>query len=261
VSSLTQAYLDVMFSLLDAAPGAHLHFGWWQDLERHERTFEAAQDAYADEVLAALGDVTGRTVLDVGAGAGGISRRLVAEGAKVVALCPRPQDAAAVAQLTGIEVHPRPFDAFESALRFDRVLFAESFGFVIKAEDTRRVIERCAQLLAPGGEVLIADMLPPAVVAELERSSLLSLVDMRDVTSRVAFTVEVLQARLDRRVRPYHRAILSALEAVEPALAARLDKVLAQVPNQALARVLSGRVVEDEMLRAMPYMFVRMRLS
>jgi 2-polyprenyl-3-methyl-5-hydroxy-6-metoxy-1,4-benzoquinol methylase len=253
MDALDEAYLEVMFSLLDAPPGGHLHFGWWQDLEPSEATFAEAQDAYAEAVIGALGDVAGRRVLDVGAGVGGIALALAARGADVVALAPLPAHEAALRAVAreNVEIHPTRFDAFEGA-RFDAVLFAESFGFVQRVEGTARVLERCARLLGPGGTVVIADMLSARVVTDLGASTALSLLDARDVTEHVAFTVEVLQRRLDRRLRPYHRALLTALG---PAL----DAELARVHNRALAAVFAGSVVEGEMLRAMPYHLVRMR--
>jgi SAM-dependent methyltransferase len=50
-------------------------------------------------------------------------------------------------------VHECTFEAFEGAGPFDLCLFSESFQYIPLAES----LPKCARLLAPGGQVLIAD--------------------------------------------------------------------------------------------------------
>lgn len=249
---LQARYLRLTFDLVAYDAFDHLHWGLWRDVPKEPRRFAEAQQAYADELVSWVPS-EGARVLDVGCGLGGIAKILADRGHQVTALTPRADHhERLVAHPTErLDLRLGRFEQVDDG-PFDVILFGESFNFF--AADVPATLDRCASLLSPRGQVLIAELLAPETEAALARSPF-TIANERDVTEDVAFTVDALQALFERYVRPYRDLQAAALRAVDRDLAERVDQALANVPNRAVASLFRGRVAEKEMLDRARYLF------
>lgn len=116
-------------------------------------------------MLAAWPRVRGRQVLDLACGSGRYTQRLLADGARVVAL-----DLSA-AMLSRVTQAPRVCARMErmpfAAGTFEVIVCALALGHVPVLADWMREV---ARVLAPGGELLYSDFHPAAAQAGLTRS-------------------------------------------------------------------------------------------
>lgn len=146
--------LDVGLAFIRWLTGAeNLHYGLWSGLNVTAGNLRAAQDAYTVKLFGYL--PAGRLrILDIGGGAGETAKKLLALGHQVEIVVPsaflatRCRDTA-----KGAKVNECTFEAFTGTGPYDLCLFSESFQYIPLAES----LPKCAQLLAPGGKVLIAD--------------------------------------------------------------------------------------------------------
>lgn len=131
----------------------NLHYGLWDGLAPVAANLRAAQAAYTQKLFALL--PPGRLrILDIGGGAGVTAAKLMALGHEVEIIVPSAFLAERCrANAPGAVVHECRFEAFSSEARFDLCLFSESFQYI----PLEVGLAKCAQLLAPGGEVLIGD--------------------------------------------------------------------------------------------------------
>ncbi|MFN4159374.1 MAG: class I SAM-dependent methyltransferase [Gemmobacter sp.] len=151
----TQAIgLDTGLALIRWLTGAEsLHYGDWTGLEVCAGNLRAAQDAYTDRLFALLPPWPLR-VLDIGGGAGETARRLLARGHQVQIVVPSAYLAARCrVNAPGAAVHECRFQDFAGPGPFDLCLFSESFQYIPMTES----LPKCLQLLAPDGQVLLAD--------------------------------------------------------------------------------------------------------
>lgn len=146
--------LDVGLAFIRWLTGAeNLHYGLWTGLEVTAGNLRAAQDAYTAKLFGYLPPGPLR-ILDIGGGAGETAKKLLALGHSVEIVVPSPFLAARCRETAkGATVHECTFEAFSGAGPFDLCLFSESFQYIPMAES----LPKCARLLAPGGQVLIAD--------------------------------------------------------------------------------------------------------
>lgn len=146
--------LDVGLAFIRWLTGAeNLHYGLWTGLEVTAANLRAAQDAYTARLFGYLPEGRLR-ILDIGGGAGETAKKLLALGHRVEIVVPSPFLAARCRETAqGATVHECTFEAFQGAGPFDLCLFSESFQYIPMAES----LPKCARLLAPGGQVLIAD--------------------------------------------------------------------------------------------------------
>ena len=146
--------LDLGLSLIRWLTGEeHLHYGLWTGLEPAAANLKQAQDAYTDKLVGHLPE--GKlSILDIGGGAGATARRLIALGHRVEIVVPSPVLAERCrANAPEATVHLMPFEEFTGKGPFDLCLFSESFQYV----KLDYGLARCAELLEPGGHVLLAD--------------------------------------------------------------------------------------------------------
>jgi MPBQ/MSBQ methyltransferase len=146
--------LDVGLAFIRWLTGAeNLHYGLWTGLEVTAGNLRAAQDAYTRKLFGYLPGGRLR-ILDIGGGAGETAKKLVALGHEVQIVVPSPFLAARCRETAkGATVHECTFEAFPGQGPFDLCLFSESFQYIPLTES----LPKCARLLAPGGQVLIAD--------------------------------------------------------------------------------------------------------
>ncbi len=94
----------------------------------------------------------GRRVVDVGCGEGHLAVALSQAGAEVVGVEPS-QEAASMARDQGVDVRPVDFLEFDEG-PFDVVLFTRSLHHIPEVE---KAVQRSADLLAPGGLLLLEE--------------------------------------------------------------------------------------------------------
>jgi SAM-dependent methyltransferase len=146
--------LDVGLAFIRWLTGAeNLHYGLWSGLEVSAGNLRAAQEAYTAKLFGYLPAGPLR-ILDIGGGAGETARKLLALGHSVEIVVPSAFLAARCRETAkGAVVHECTFEAFKGTGPFDLCLFSESFQYIPMSES----LPKCAALLAPGGQVLIAD--------------------------------------------------------------------------------------------------------
>lgn len=146
--------LDVGLAFIRWLTGAeNLHYGLWTGLEVAAGNLRTAQDAYTAKLFGYLPDGPLR-ILDIGGGAGETAKKLIALGHSVEIVVPSPFLAARCRETAkGAVVQECTFEAYQGKGPFDLCLFSESFQYIPLTES----LPKCARLLAPGGQVLIAD--------------------------------------------------------------------------------------------------------
>ena len=201
--------LDVGLAFIRWLTGSeNLHYGLWTGLEVTAANLKAAQEAYTEKLFGYL--PPGRLrILDIGGGAGETARKLLALGHEVEIVVPSAFLAARCrANAPGAMVHECTFEDFTGKGPFDLCLFSESFQYIPMAES----LPKCAALLAPGGQVVIADCFRTeayrgrnahgpqaggghrlqAFRTELERS-VFQVVAEEDITAEVAPSIDLEQ--------------------------------------------------------------------
>lgn len=146
--------LDVGLAFIRWLTGAdNLHYGLWTGLEVTAGNLRAAQDAYTVKLFGYLPAAPLR-ILDIGGGAGETARKLLALGHSVEIVVPSAFLAARCrVNAPGAVVHECRLEDFTGSGPYDLCLFSESFQYI----PMRESLPRCDQLLAPGGQILIAD--------------------------------------------------------------------------------------------------------
>jgi SAM-dependent methyltransferase len=149
----------------DAASTVQANRRWWDADADHyhdehgaflgDADFVWAPELLREEEAHLLGDVAGRTILEVGCGAAMCSRWLAGQGASPVAFDVSSgmlRHARAAAARTGIDVPLVQADAQHLPFRDDSFdLVFTSFGAVAFVADSARVMREAARVLRPGG--------------------------------------------------------------------------------------------------------------
>jgi MPBQ/MSBQ methyltransferase len=146
--------LDVGLAFIRWLTGAeNLHYGLWTGLEVTAGNLKAAQEAYTARLFGYLPEGRLR-ILDIGGGAGETAKKLMALGHEVDIVVPSAFLAARCrTNAPGARVHECTFEDYAGQGPFDLCLFSESFQYI----PFEQSLPKCAELLAPGGQVLIAD--------------------------------------------------------------------------------------------------------
>lgn len=150
--------LDVGLAFIRWLTGAeNLHYGLWTGLEVTAGNLKAAQEAYTTKLFGYLPAPQSKgplRILDIGGGAGETARKLLALGHTVDIVVPSAFLAARCRETApGATVHECMFEDYAGQGPFDLCLFSESFQYIPMPES----LPRCTRLLAPGGQILIAD--------------------------------------------------------------------------------------------------------
>jgi SAM-dependent methyltransferase len=146
--------LDVGLAFIRWLTGAeNLHYGLWTGLDVTAGNLKAAQEAYTAKLFGYLPQGPLR-ILDIGGGAGETARKLLALGHEVQIVVPSGFLAARCrTNAPQATVHECTFEEFAGEGPFDLCLFSESFQYI----PFRESLPKCDRLLAPGGQILIAD--------------------------------------------------------------------------------------------------------
>ena len=133
----------------------HLHYGYWpDDLPVDIQHLSQAQDLYCDFLLSHIPSGT-HTILDVGCGAGIMSKRMLSEGFHVESVSPSLYLSSLAKENLGDKglIHQSTFEELTLDRKFDLLLFSESFQYI----DLARVFAKSRDLLTEKGHLLICD--------------------------------------------------------------------------------------------------------
>ncbi|MEL6520193.1 MAG: class I SAM-dependent methyltransferase [Pseudomonadota bacterium] len=146
--------LDVGVSFMKWLTGAeNLHYGLWDGLEPSAQNLGAAQVAYTDKLFGYLPEGSLK-ILDIGGGAGETAKKLLALGHTVEIVVPSEFLAGRCkVNAPKAEIHCATFEDYGGTGPFDLCLFSESFQYI----PYDIALTKAAQLVRPGGTVLIAD--------------------------------------------------------------------------------------------------------
>ncbi len=210
-----------------------LHYGLWQeDLEVCIQNLPEAQRRYSDFLIDHIPEGVKR-ILDVGCGAGGVARELLARGYQVEGVSPSPLLSEAAQQQAGegFKIHQGRFEdiGFAPDDKFDLVLFSESFQYI----NLDSVFDNAMRRLNPGGHVLICDFFKTGApgrsvvggghpidrfMATLEKSGLEVLVD-KDITRETAPNLDIVNQMGRDLIYPTFKLIGYAFDSNHPWLA------------------------------------------
>ena len=210
-----------------------LHYGLWQDdLEVCIQNLPEAQRRYTDFLIDHIPEGVKR-ILDVGCGAGGVARKLLARGYQVEGVSPSPLLSEAAQQQAGedFKIHQGRFEdiGFAPEDKFDLVLFSESFQYITLDS----VFDNAMRRLNPGGHVLICDFFKTGApgrsviggghpigrfMAVLEKSGLEVLVD-KDITRETAPNLDIVNQMGRDLFHPTFKLIGYAFDSNHPWLA------------------------------------------
>lgn len=240
----TQAYYDgPADEIYRRLWGDNVHMGTWEDGD----TLQAAM-ARSNEQMVSLGRIpAGARVLDVGSGYGAAAIHLARElGCQVVGLNLSGKEnelARRRAKEEGVEgrveivdgdFHELPFPDGE----FEVVWSQEA---LLHAVDKPRVLRECLRVLAPGGRLVLSDLLMRAHVAEPERQALYARVgtpemwdldDYVEALDAAGFEIELAQ--------DWQGNVAPTYAAVRAALAERRGEIERFVPAELIDRTLTA---------------------
>lgn len=224
--------------------GDNIHMGYWYD---ENQSFQDAM-ARLNEVMAERGGIrSDQRVLDVGSGNGAAAIYLAREhGCQVVGLNLSEREnefARARVREEGVDdrveirygdFHELPFADGE----FDVVWSQES---LLHAVDKPRVLRECRRVLAPGGRLVLSDLLMRDDVPEDERQTLYSRVGTPEMWDLDGYAQALRDAglRVDR-TEDWTANVAPTYDSVRTALSERRDELEGPVPSEQIDRTLTA---------------------
>lgn len=132
-----------------------LHYGYWvEGLPVKTANLKQAQENYTDLIIRHIPEET-RTILDVGAGNGNLSRKLQNNGFTIESLTPSFYQAEVIKSKlkAGSRVHVSRFQSCKTLGKYDLIIFSESFQYI----PVKKAITMARSLLNTSGKILICD--------------------------------------------------------------------------------------------------------
>lgn len=132
-----------------------LHYGYWHDgLEIEFSNFARAQQRHSEIIISNIPENT-KTVLDVGAGAGGLAKRLLDNGYEVDCVSPSEFLSNKLSEKLGERslIYRCKFEELETDKKYDLVLFSESFQYI----NMEKGLNKTLSLLEDNKHLLICD--------------------------------------------------------------------------------------------------------
>jgi len=132
-----------------------LHYGYWpEDLEVQFSNFSKAQSNHSEYIIANIPENT-KSILDVGAGAGGLASKLVAKGHSVDCVSPSEFLSNKIAEKLGenSEVFRCKYEDLNTNKKYDLIIFSESFQYI----NVEIGLKKSTELLNETGHMLICD--------------------------------------------------------------------------------------------------------
>lgn len=226
-----EAELKIILALAEHLIGTvDLHFGYWPPgLEVSLRNVPEAQANHSALLISRVPSGT-RTILDVGCGVGKMATRLIALGYAVEGVTPSEYLAQRTRESLGeaLPLHVCRFEDLKTLQRYDLLLFSESFQYV----QMEPGLSRCAELIRPGGHLLICDLFRTDVPGdgplsggprlshffELVSRHPFTLVEDLDITEATAPTMELADRLLTHVAEPSYHVLLDGAAARKPLL-------------------------------------------
>ncbi len=118
--------------------------------DRHRAAFEAVFEERWQRLNAARPDI--RRVLDIGCGHGFFLAHVAPRGAMVRGIEIDPAVAGSARERFGLAVSESPIESYATDERFDAIVMCDVLG---QLADPKAALERCEELLVPGGVLLI----------------------------------------------------------------------------------------------------------
>jgi SAM-dependent methyltransferase len=213
----------------------HLHYGYWTDgLDADISNLYLAQDNYVKFLIAHIPEGV-RSILDVGCGTGGITKRLLDLGYEVDGVSPSSFFAEQVSTLLGTraEIFECRYEELETDKRYDLTLFAESFQYM----DLVQALEKTFDLLNDGGHMLICDVFRTDVAGKSRQGGGHKLsqfydlvaechfepVEDVDITQQTAPTIEIFEGALGVLGPPILRSVQRFMRGRYPILSRFLN--------------------------------------
>ena len=208
----------------------HLHYGYWPNgLKVSIHNLALAQQAYCDLLIGSIPQGV-RRILDVGAGAGGLTRQLLDRGYYVDCVSPSPFLTPRLRENVGAtnRIFEQRFEQLNTLETYDLVLFAESLQYI----PLSRVFKQSARLLSNNGYILISDFFrntddeaspiggghPFAEVPHAAEAWGLQVVRDEDITTQTAPTLDVANDIMLQAVRPIWEMAVATHRARYPRL-------------------------------------------
>lgn len=205
-----------------------LHYGYWVDgLEKQIRNMPQAQEEYCDFLLSHI-PTSGKKILDVGCGAGGVAKRLVDRGHQVECVSPSGFLNSQARALLGdkARINECKYEDFNTSETYDTILFCESYQYVKMEAGLQKIMSH----LRPGGSLVICDFfrLPGDGESPISgghrigefRETIarypLKLVEDIDITPRTGPTFTVIDAAFTEVLQPIWEEVDRASMATHP---------------------------------------------
>ena len=202
----------------------HLHYGYWTEgLAVDIANLHIAQNAYVNFITSHIPEGV-KTILDVGCGAGQIDKVLIEKGYEVDCLSPSSFFNSKVKKLLNGESHlfETSYEEFQTESKYDLVMFCESFEYL----DMEKALSKTSRLLNENGYMLICDLFKKELLTkgvigggqklnkfqELIENAPFSLIEQKDITERVAPTMDLMNDVLQKVIKP---ALIAGVEISE----------------------------------------------
>lgn len=209
-----------------------LHFGYWDPtLKVTGSNVKKAQSNYCNLILQNLPSNNIEHILDVGAGVGNLSKKLLDLGYKVDSIT--YSDYLFENLDKNLEMYPDTktynckFEDFETDKKYDLILFSESFQYL--DIDISISIQKCKYLLKKNGKILICDFftkmencpLPGghhlwSTFENYTKLHKLKLQKKIDITKETSFTLDLEKALYDECLAPSSKLIGKYLKSNHP---------------------------------------------
>lgn len=191
-----------------------LHYGYWpDDLEVQFSNFSKAQSNHSEFIIANIPENT-KTILDVGAGAGGLASKLVAKGYSVDCVSPSEFLSNKIAEKLGesSEVFRCKYEDLNTDKKYDLIIFSESFQYI----NVEIGLKKSTELLNKTGHMLICDFFRTDAegknplqaghnltkfYATIENTEFENIRD-KDITRETAPTIQILDEFLSECLGP-----------------------------------------------------------
>ena len=191
-----------------------LHYGYWpKNLEVQFSNFSTAQKNHSKYIIKNIPNNT-RTILDVGAGAGGLASKLVAKGYSVDCVSPSEFLSNKIAEKLSAssDIFRCKFEDLNTEKRYDLIIFSESFQYIQLEIGLRKSLE----LLNEAGHMLICDFFRTDAkgknplqaghdltkfYASIENTEFENIKD-EDITRETAPTIQILDEFLSECLGP-----------------------------------------------------------
>lgn len=191
-----------------------LHYGYWpEELEVQFSNFSKAQSNHSEYIISNIPENT-KTILDVGAGAGGLASKLVAKGHSVDCVSPSEFLSNKIAEKLGenSEVFRCRYEDLNTNKKYDLIIFSESFQYI----NVEIGLKKSTELLNETGHMLICDFFRTDAegknplqaghnltkfYATMEKTEFENIRD-NDITRETAPTIQILDEFLSECLGP-----------------------------------------------------------